>query len=427
MSTKDQTQRADKAGSKSPFGKSTTEPLVVLPPQQAYPAMLIQQARVDPRSLAPAQVLQLQRTLGNQAVGSLLSGGGLGQALITPELPQRQSQVTPGTIQRIKIEENQVTEEVDPNKATVTYISRNTSEYQSLKQGVSETRARGFVLRVLQFIHDKELFEENPATWKDLTDTVDNLLKVAPTDNTLETIPIKDVMKLLKAKEKQEEKQQRLNALPGIKVGAINGAPHDQVKIDKENGGFRIHSPGMKIEGDVEIERIGSTGQLHIGWAQNVISAERILTLESAGEQWSEKIDTQANDVVTDGVLWYGIQLPSPSLLNKPVKSLSTRMYDTPTAPLNREITRPKGPWKLTGQDRFIAWLCALEGGKSPLIYVYYVVWNTVWDASGDTAANPIAGTNLKASVESQGEGQGPLTHVGSPTSFKAVKIVGKY
>jgi hypothetical protein len=35
---------------------------------------LIQQARVDPGSLAPTDVLQLQRTIGNQAVGGLLAG-----------------------------------------------------------------------------------------------------------------------------------------------------------------------------------------------------------------------------------------------------------------------------------------------------------------------------------------------------------------
>jgi hypothetical protein len=315
---------------------------------------------------------------------------------------------------------------VDPKEAAGNYINRDTSEYQSLKQSVGEERTRNFVLRVLQFIHDKKWFEEDSTNWGDLVDAVDNLLKGAPTDETLETINIKDVMKLAKTKEREKEKQQFLNTLPGIKVGAIKGAAHAQVKIEKENGGFRIYSPGMKIEGDVEIQRIGSTEQLLIGWAQNVISAERVLTLESAGEQWSEKVENQANDVHDDGVLWYGIQVPSPSPIKSP-KSLSTRMYDTPATPLNNKITRPNGPWKLTGQDRFIAWLCAVPDPNQPLIYVYYVVWNTVWDASGDTADNPTAGTNLKVNVEAQGEGQGPHERVGSPTSFKAVKISGNY
>ncbi len=37
------------------------------------PASIIQRAKINPKSLTPADVLQLQRTIGNRAVGRLLS------------------------------------------------------------------------------------------------------------------------------------------------------------------------------------------------------------------------------------------------------------------------------------------------------------------------------------------------------------------
>jgi len=43
---------------------------------QSLPAVILQRAKSDPGSLAPVDVLQLQRTIGNQAVGRLLSGLG---------------------------------------------------------------------------------------------------------------------------------------------------------------------------------------------------------------------------------------------------------------------------------------------------------------------------------------------------------------
>lgn len=42
---------------------------------QVEPTAIIQRASIDPRSLSRADVLQLQRTIGNRAVGQLLGGG----------------------------------------------------------------------------------------------------------------------------------------------------------------------------------------------------------------------------------------------------------------------------------------------------------------------------------------------------------------
>jgi hypothetical protein len=148
--------------------------------------------------------------------------------------------------------------------------------------------------------------------------------------------------------------------------------------------------------------------------------------LDSTGEIWSEKIETQANDVHTDGALWYGIQTPVPSALTSPT-SFQTWMVDTPGTPLNREYTRPDKPWKITGRDQFIAWLCVVPDKKDPPACIYYVIWNTVWDVLAERANNPLIGTDQKASVDKQGEGQGSCSPVTSPTSFKVVKSSGKY
>ncbi len=57
-------------GSKSKFQKNLA-PTIHTP--VSNPAAIIQRARIDPKSLTSADVLQLQRTIGNRAVGRLLS------------------------------------------------------------------------------------------------------------------------------------------------------------------------------------------------------------------------------------------------------------------------------------------------------------------------------------------------------------------
>ncbi len=74
MSSKEQKHGNEKVNSKQRSPKPTTENLDILAKQQTHPATLIQRAKFDPRSLTPRDVVQLQHTLGNQAVGKLLSG-----------------------------------------------------------------------------------------------------------------------------------------------------------------------------------------------------------------------------------------------------------------------------------------------------------------------------------------------------------------
>ena len=74
MRSKEQTHNSDNAVSKQRLPQSTTQSLGTLARQQTHPATLVQRAQLDPRSLTPGDVLQLQRTIGNQAVGRLLAG-----------------------------------------------------------------------------------------------------------------------------------------------------------------------------------------------------------------------------------------------------------------------------------------------------------------------------------------------------------------
>lgn len=67
-----QTKRASE--SKSNIQTQTTLPKQI---PTSHPAAIIQRARINPKSLTHADVMQLQRTIGNKAVGRLLSEIGL--------------------------------------------------------------------------------------------------------------------------------------------------------------------------------------------------------------------------------------------------------------------------------------------------------------------------------------------------------------
>jgi hypothetical protein len=74
MPSKEQAHSNDKAVSKRPSPKPATENLDMLAQQQSHPAAIIQRATLDPGSLTPRDVLRLQHTVGNRAVGRLLAG-----------------------------------------------------------------------------------------------------------------------------------------------------------------------------------------------------------------------------------------------------------------------------------------------------------------------------------------------------------------
>jgi hypothetical protein len=71
-----------------------------IPPKQiptSHPAAIIQRARINPKSLTHADVMQLQRTIGNRAVGKLLTEIGL--------IPSKPKQAQPVQMQTIPEEE----------------------------------------------------------------------------------------------------------------------------------------------------------------------------------------------------------------------------------------------------------------------------------------------------------------------------------
>ena len=71
--SKQQSPGSDKASPKNRAPKPVTENLDTLAAQQTHPAAIVQRARLDPRSLTTRDVLQLQRTIGNQAAVRLLA------------------------------------------------------------------------------------------------------------------------------------------------------------------------------------------------------------------------------------------------------------------------------------------------------------------------------------------------------------------
>ncbi len=73
MSSKEQTHGNDKTSSKQRRPKTATENSDIAAQQQPHPAAIIQRTRLDPNSLTASDVQQLQRTLGNRAVGQLLA------------------------------------------------------------------------------------------------------------------------------------------------------------------------------------------------------------------------------------------------------------------------------------------------------------------------------------------------------------------
>ena len=84
---------------KSTESKANTQTRTI-PPMQipiSHPAAIIQRARVDPKSLTHADVMQLQRTIGNRAVGQLLTELGL--------IPSKAKQTQPVQMQIMPEEE----------------------------------------------------------------------------------------------------------------------------------------------------------------------------------------------------------------------------------------------------------------------------------------------------------------------------------
>lgn len=125
MSSKEQARGNDKASAQR-LSRQPQAPVAGMPAQRrAHPAAIIQRAGLDPKSLSPRDVLQLQRTIGNRAVGQFLASMG----------PR------PPAIRRAAPEEEEV--QAKPLAATITPLVRQ-------QAGVQEVRSEPLVQRKIE-------------------------------------------------------------------------------------------------------------------------------------------------------------------------------------------------------------------------------------------------------------------------------------
>jgi hypothetical protein len=89
MPSKEHTRSNDKESAKQWLAKPATENLAQ---RQTNPALIIQRAKLDPGSLTPGDMLQLQHMIGNQAVGRLLAQTAQHQPTQKMSLAQRRGQ-----------------------------------------------------------------------------------------------------------------------------------------------------------------------------------------------------------------------------------------------------------------------------------------------------------------------------------------------
>jgi hypothetical protein len=110
------------------------------PPAPAHPAAIIQRARAAPESLSAADVLQLQHTIGNRAVGQLLTGIGRlpstsQQAPVQRQGPEEEEELMQGKFESIQRQTELEEEELLQGKFDA--IQRQGLEEEELLQGKS--------------------------------------------------------------------------------------------------------------------------------------------------------------------------------------------------------------------------------------------------------------------------------------------------
>jgi len=121
MSSKEQMPKTDKASSAQRLPKSASKSPAR---QQSHPATIIQRAEMDPSTLTQADIIQLQRTIGNQAVTKLLN------------IPNQYSKVN----YTRKININKVIQrELDHN--LIITIKNKVNQFESSTTGMCDTMA----------------------------------------------------------------------------------------------------------------------------------------------------------------------------------------------------------------------------------------------------------------------------------------------
>lgn len=148
MSSREQAQRNDKFASKQRAPKPAIKNLDVVAPPQILPP-IIQQARLDPSRLTPGDVLQLQRTVGNRSVGTLMTGIESHSA-VQPAQPQtKEALQTTDRVQRYR----------DDELPSITHLPATS---QALLQGVMQ---KGSIDQAVRQIYDN-MWNYGLANWK---------------------------------------------------------------------------------------------------------------------------------------------------------------------------------------------------------------------------------------------------------------------
>lgn len=137
MSTHNQLHKVKKAIANI---KQQRSPTLTRLTQQTHPVSIIQRAQAAPESLSAADVLQLQRTIGNQAVGQLMSEIGRlpptnQQAPVQLQAPEEEEELMQGKFEAIQRQEPEEEEELLQGKFTSDYIQCQIPEEEELMQG----------------------------------------------------------------------------------------------------------------------------------------------------------------------------------------------------------------------------------------------------------------------------------------------------
>lgn len=133
MPYKTQTHKPEQAVLKQRSSQQTTRNLG-LSSYQAHPAAIIQQAQLDPRSLTPQDVRYLQSTIGNQAVGRLLTQGPQNASHASPRPVTQRQRAESAFGVPVQRQEGLGEEELQM-KAEPTTLQRQEVEEEDLLQG----------------------------------------------------------------------------------------------------------------------------------------------------------------------------------------------------------------------------------------------------------------------------------------------------
>jgi hypothetical protein len=257
MSSKEQAHNQDKTTVKQrspqPEGKKyeTVD-------RQVDPDTILQRARLDPQALTPRDVVQLHRTIGNQAVGRLFTGTGQGQSAIQRQFPKEEEEelMMKPDIQQVDPEGGKVPPQVE------SAIKRARGHGQPLESTVQQqmSETMGYDFSRVRVHADSEADELNQhLSAKAFTTGLDIFFKRGAYD------PGSSSGRELIAHELSHVVQQRTGRVGGNGSGMIVHPSSDVFEQEAEARGRRavvISSPGMLSHVDISQATAGTEHEL---------------------------------------------------------------------------------------------------------------------------------------------------------------------